>query len=102
MKEFKEVLSYMNEALDCAEEYAGEAAKHREQYPELASLYFRCAVDYHTHAELLCKHALAMVEECEQKHSEHAPWMRHVWEYARELRMKRAERVRHLMDMYKG
>jgi hypothetical protein len=102
MKEFKEVLAFVAEEMESAEEYAGEAAKHREQYPELAALYFRCAVDCDTHAEILCKHAWTMVEACEQRHSEHALWMRHVWEYAREMRMKRAEHVKHLLDMYKG
>lgn len=102
MKEFKEVLAFVDEAMESAEEYANEAVKHREQYPELASLYYRCAVDCHTHAELLGKQAWSMVETCEQKHSEHAQWMRHVWEYAREMRMKREERVKHLLEMYKG
>lgn len=102
MKEFKEVLSYADEALECAEEYANEAAKHKEQYPDLAALYYRCAADCHTHAEQLSTHAWRMVEECEKKNPEHASWMRHVWEYAREMRMKRIERVKHMMEMYKG
>ena len=55
MKELKEVVMDIHEELECAEKYAKEAVKHKEQYPALASVYYRISTDDLAHMDMLHK-----------------------------------------------
>ena len=62
MKELKEVVMDIHEELECAEKYAKEAVKHKEQYPALASVYYRISTDDLAHMDMLHKQAVDMIE----------------------------------------
>lgn len=102
MMEFYEALDYIDQQLDEAEDYAREAVKDKEHYPEYATIYSKIAADAHAHAEMLCKHIDAKVSEHVSKGTEHAGKMRNVWEYAKRKAHKRMGDAKMLLEMYKG
>ena len=67
MMELKELFMYVRKELRCADKYAGEAVKHKQEYPALADAYHRIATDKVAHADMLHKqaHELAMKHHAE-------------------------------------
>ena len=63
MMELKELLMDVRKELRCADKYAKEATKHKEEYPELSDIYHRIAKDKMAHAELLAGQAHHMAEK---------------------------------------
>lgn len=84
MKEFKEVLQDINCELDKAEYYAGEAKKHKHEYPDLAAIYAKVAMDHKEDANMLMRQAQEMVSRAEREKHGDAVGMAAVYEYAKE------------------
>ena len=63
MHELVEVLMDMRKEVRCADKYAAEAKKHREEFPELSMVYSRIAVEKLAHADMLCKQAEQMARK---------------------------------------
>lgn len=70
MMEMKELLMDIRKELRCADKYAKEAMKHKEEFPELSGVYHRIANDKMVHADLLSVQARHMAE----KHHIDALW----------------------------
>ena len=62
MMEFKELLMDIRKELRCADDYAKEAHKHKDEYPELSAVYHRIANDKLAHADLLATQAKRIAE----------------------------------------
>lgn len=102
MKELKEVIHDIHEKLDCAEMYAKEAVKHKEQYPALAAVYYRIATDDLAHMDMLHKQAVDMVDEKKRNGREVPMAMQAVWDWEHEKMMDETADVKRLLDMYKA
>lgn len=102
MKELKEVIMDMHEKLECAEEYAKEAVKHREQYPELAAVYYRISADDLAHMDMLHKQAVEMIDKKKREGREVPAPMQAVWDWEHEKMMDETVDVKRLLDMYKA
>lgn len=101
MKELKEIIADIDNILDDAEMYAKESVKHKTQYPSLSSTYCRIAQDNLTHAEMLHKHAVEMIEN-KKKTGEEAPaLMQAVWDFEHERYIDEVADVKRLIEMYK-
>lgn len=63
MMEMKEAVRYLRCELREADKYAREAAKHKHEYPEMASTYARIANDNLEHANMLKVSGHEMVQK---------------------------------------
>lgn len=84
MKEFREVLRDVSCELDKADYYAGEAKKHKHEYPDLAAIYAKVAADHKEDAGMLMRQAQEMVSRAEREKHGEAIGMAAVYEYAEE------------------
>lgn len=84
MMEFKEVLRDISCELDKGEYYAGEAKKHKAEYPDLAAIYAKVATAHKDNAEMLLHQAEAMTSRAEREKHADAMGMAAVFEYAEE------------------
>lgn len=100
MQELKEIVMDIQEMLECAEDYAKEAVKHKMQYPDLASTYARIAQDDLAHADMLHKHAVEMIQE-HQKQQPEPSAMKAIWDWEHERQITKTEDVKRLLDMYR-
>lgn len=101
MKELKEIIADIQEMLDCAEMYAREAVKHKNQYPDLASTYARIAQDDLAHVDMLHKHAVNMIEEKQKNGTEAPAAMKAIWDFEHDREIDKAADVKRLLDMYR-
>ena len=92
MMELKELLMDVRKELRCADKYAHEALKHKEEFPELSALYHRIASDKLVHADMLFTHAKHMAE----KHK-----MSDVWDVEDYMIRHDMAEVRRDIDSYK-
>lgn len=102
MKELKEVVMDIHEELECAEKYAKEAVKHKEQYPALASVYYRISTDDLAHMDMLHKQAVDMIEEKKRDGHEVPASMQAIWDWEHEKMMDETADVKRLLEMYNG
>lgn len=84
MTEFKEVLRDISCELDKGEYYAGEAKKHKAEYPDLAAIYAKVATAHKDNAEMLLRQAESMTGRAEREKHADAMGMAAVFEYAKE------------------
>lgn len=101
MTELKEIIQDIREMLECAEDYAKEAVKHKHQYPDLASTYARIAQDDLAHVDMLHKHAVSMIDEYQRNGKEAPASMKAIWDYAHEQQIEETADVKRMLDMYR-
>lgn len=102
MTEFKEVLRDISCQLDKAEYYAGEARKHKAEYPDLAAVYAKVAACHKDNAEMLTRQAEAMVNHAEHEKHADAMKMGTVFEYARDRAEMDMENVDRKLTQYRN
>lgn len=102
MTEFKEVLRDVSCELDRAEYYAGEAKKHKGEYPDLAGIYAKVAGCCKENAEMLMRQAQEMVSRAEREKHGDALGMSAVYEYARERAQMDMEAVDRKLEHYRN
>lgn len=102
MNEFKEVLQDISYELDRAEYYAGEAKKHKYEYPDLAAVYAKVASDHKEDANRLMRQAQEMVSRAEQEKHSDAMGMAAVYEYAEERFEVELDAVDRKLEKYRN
>ncbi len=102
MKEFKEVLQDISCELDKADYYAGEAKKHKYEYPDLAAVYAKVASDHKEDANMLMRQAQEMVSRAEQEKHGDAMGMAAVYEYAEERFEVELDAVDRKLEKYRN
>lgn len=93
MMELKELLMDIRKELRCADKYAKEAMKHKDEFPELSGVYHRIATDKVAHADMLGKHAKAMAE----KHG-----MKNLWDVEGYMIDHDTDEVKQCLERYRG
>lgn len=102
MKEIKELACDIMDELNKADEYAREAVKHKDQYPELSQDYYRIASDDLEHVDKLHKEAVAMIDKAQRSGAEIPKAMTEIWNWFHELMIGKQADVRRMLDMYKA
>lgn len=102
MTEFREVLRDISCELDRAEYYAGEAKKHKGQYPELAAIYAKVAMAHKDNASMLMHQAEFMTNKAEHEKHADAMGMAAVYEYARDRAEMDMENVDRMLMHYRN
>lgn len=72
MTEMVEIAKYIRKELKAAEQYAYEACKHKEQYPELAQKYYRASQEHLALADELYAGASRLIEDAKRSNHEGA------------------------------
>lgn len=102
MKEIMEVAKYIRKEMRCAEEYAYEANKHKEQYPDMAQNYFRAAQEHLTIVDTLHAGVVRMIEAAKRAGADPSDEMRKMWNFEHEMMIDEKDCVQRKLDMYKG
>lgn len=102
MREIMEVAKYIRKELKMADEYAYEANKHKEEFPDMAQHYARAAQQHLDMTDELHRGAVRLIEMA--KHTEPAPpaEMIRMWGFEHEMMLEEKECVLRKLDMYKG
>lgn len=102
MKEIMEVAKYIRKELRMADEYAYEANKHKEQYPEMAQHYARAAQEHLDVSDELHQGALRLIDHERRTGGEPPAEMLRMWGFEHEMMIEEKDCVMRKLNMYKG
>lgn len=102
MTEIIEVAKYIRKELKAAEQYAYEACKHKDQYPELAQKYYRAAQEHMTLADELHSGASRMIDEAKRRDADEAEDLHMLWTYEHDMMLDDKECIQRKLEMYKA
>lgn len=101
MREIMEVAKFIRKELKHADEFAYEANKHREQFPDLAQHYHRAANEHLSIADDLHSSATRLIEH--HRHTVGSPpaEMLKMWEFEHEMMIDEKECIIRKLSMFK-
>ena len=102
MREIMEVARYIRKELKMADEYAYEAVKHREQFPDMAQHYYKVSMDHLTAADDLHVGAVRMIDMAKRGGAEPSDVMKRVWEHEHEMMIDEKDCVMRKLNMFKA
>ena len=102
MMEIAEVAKYIRKELKAADQYAYEACKHKEQYPDLAQKYYRAAQEHLALAEDLHSGAARLIDEAKRTGHDANDTMRAVWAYEHDMMIEDKDCILRKLEMYKA
>jgi hypothetical protein len=102
MREIMEVAKYIRKELKLADEFAYEANKHREQYPDMAQHYYRVANEHLNMCDELHNGAVRLIENHRRTDGEPPAEMLRMWSFEHEMMMDEKECVLRKLNMFKG
>lgn len=102
MKEIMEVAKYIRKELKMADEFAYEANKHKEQYPEMAQHYYRVAHEHLTMTDELHNGAVRLIDHARRSGMTASDEMLRMWEFEHEMMLDEKECVMRKLEMFKG
>lgn len=100
MQEMKEMIADVTALLENARMYAREAAKHKNQYPEVATAYAHVAQEQMNCAETLEKCGPVLLEAGKRDGMD-TTGARMLWEYESGRFVDMKADVKRLMELYK-
>jgi hypothetical protein len=101
MREIMEVAKYIRKELKFADEFAYEANKHKEQYPEMAQHYFRAANEHLSVADELHQGAVRLIETARRTEPEPPHEMMRMWGFEHEMMIDEKDCILRKLNMYK-
>lgn len=101
MTELQEVCRDIRKELQAADMYAYEAAKHQDQYADLAAKYYQAAKQHMGVADELMAGAERMVEDARRRGREGADQSGIMIAWEREMMLAEKECIARKLDMYK-
>lgn len=102
MREIMEVAKYIRKELKMADEYAYEANKHKEQYPEMAQHYAKVAQEHLEMTDRLHHGAIGLIEMAKRTEPEPPAEMIRMWGFEHEMMLDEKECVLRKLAMFKG
>lgn len=102
MREIMEVAKFIRKELKHADEYAYEANKHKEQYPEMAQHYYRAAQEHLALADVLHAGAVRLIDMAKREGVEATAEMRKMWEFEHEMMIDEKDCIQRKLNMYKA
>jgi hypothetical protein len=102
MHELMEVAKYMRKELECADMYAYEANKHKDELPEMAQHYYKAALEHMVIADTLREGVYRMLDAKKRMGHEDLDDAKKVWAFEVEMDMDKRECVQRKLDMYKA
>lgn len=102
MKEIMEVAKYIRKEMKIADEFAYEANKHKEQYPDMAQYYYRAANDHIAIADTLHQGAIRLIDTAKRTEPAPSHEMLRMWGFEHEMMLDEKECVMRKLDMFKS
>lgn len=102
MREIMEVAKYIRKEMKMADEFAYEANKHKEQYPDMAQHYFRAANEHIAIADNLHQGALRLIDIAKRTEPAPSHEMIRMWGFEHEMMLDEKECVMRKLDMFKS
>lgn len=91
MKEIMEVAKYIRKEMKLADEFAYEANKHKEQYPDMAQHYFNAANDHLAVADELHLGAVRLIDMAKRTEPNSSHEMIRMWGVEHEMMLDEKE-----------
>lgn len=102
MREIMEVSKYIRKELKHADEYAYEANKHKEQYPEMSRHYLQAAQEHLATAETLHAGAVRLIDMAKRSGMDPSDEMRKMWNFEHEMMLDEKDCILRKLEMYKS
>ena len=102
MKEIMEVARYIRKELKMADEFAYEANKHKEQYPEMAEHYYTAANEHLSIADELHNGAVRLIETARRTEPTPSHEMLRMWGFEHEMMLDEKDCVLRKLAMFRG
>ena len=102
MKEIMEVAKYIRKEMKMADEYAYEANKHKEQYPEMAQHYYKAANDHLEVADELHQGALRLIDTAKRHEPAPSHEMIRMWGFEHDLMLEEKDCVMRKLAMFRS
>lgn len=102
MKEIMEVARFIRKEMKTADEFAYEANKHREQYPDMAQHYYKAATEHLAIADDLHMGATRLIDIAKRTEPTPSHEMMRMWGFEHEMMMDEKECVMRKLAMFKS
>lgn len=102
MRIIEELVDFVDEEIDGAEEYAKLAVKFKSENPTLAKTYYDISMDELKHVDLLHAEVVKLIEEHRKNHGEPPASMMAVYDYLHEKHIEEVKEVRMYQAQFRG
>lgn len=102
MKIIKHISEMIEDELDGAEEYIKDAVKLKEEYPELAKVFYDISLQEMNHVDMLHTQVAQFIRTHREEKGEPPAAMMAVYEYLHEKHIDRAAKIKGLQHTFKG
>lgn len=102
MKEIMEVAKYIRKEMRMADEFAYEANKHREQYPDMAQHYYKVANDHLAAADELHNGALRLIDVAKRTEPTPSHEMIRMWGFEHDMMLEEKDCVLRKLAMFRS
>ena len=102
MKEIMEVAKFIRKEMKTADEFAYEANKHREQYPDMAQHYYKAANEHLAIADDLHMGATRLIDIAKRTEPTPSHEMMRMWGFEHEMMMDEKDCVMRKLAMFKS
>ena len=102
MKIIEKLSDMIEEEIDDAEKYARCALRHKEDYPELAQLFFRLSNEEMEHMASLHKAVTGVIDDYRREHGEPPEAMLAAYDYLHKKQIDHASKVRSMQAMFRS
>ena len=101
MRIIKKIVEQIHDELDGAEEYIECALKNKQEYPNLANLYYELSLTEMSHVDKLHGAVTVLINEVKARGEIPPPEMMAIYEYEHEKAMKEATKIQVMQELYK-
>ena len=102
MREIMEVAKYIRKELKFADEYAYEANKHRDQYPDMSQHYYRADQEHLSTADTLHAGAVRLIDNAKRTGADPTDEMKKMWNFEHQMMIDEKDCILRKLDMYKS
>ena len=101
MKIIEELSDKIESEIDCAEEYAKCALKHKEDNLPLAEVYYKIAAEKMAHMNLLHTQVTLIIDNYRKKNGEPPEGMKMLYDILHRKHIEHAASVKGMLALYK-